>query len=149
MAVERIPSIQVRQGDVLLTPQPLSYDEAITICESSRSLLNSDGHAVLATGKGESHPHKVIGDVVFVETTNKKIIRQQPGDSVSRMLVVGPAGATLVHDEHDEIVLAPNAIYAVFRQLETLVGDDNSPSIHQSTGILANDRQPSRRYVED
>lgn len=150
MAVERIPPVQVRQGDVLLTPQTsISYIKADSICESSRDLLNDDKEAVLATGKGESHPHKVVGDVRFVESTSGRIIRQQPDDRVSRLLVIGPAGATVVHDEHDSIELPPNSVYVVFRQLETLVGDDNAPTIHQTTGILANDRQPSRRYVED
>lgn len=152
MAKIRSAAVQVRQGDVLLTPI-FNLDAATlaSIRATDRNLLNAQGEAVLATGKGESHPHKVIGDVAFIETSNSKIMRQQAGDVVSRILVVGPKGASLVHDEHDTIELIADSIYVVFRQLETLVGDGNeAEKVHHTTGIIANDRQqPSRRYVED
>lgn len=152
MAVERVPMAQVRQGDVLLTPQPtLTPDIVSRIVRDGRNLLNEDGEAVLAVGKGGGHPHKVVGDGVrFVETNSSNVLRQQPDDQVSRLVITGELGARLEHDEHDEIELPPNAVFVVFRQLETLVGDENSPDTHQTTGIIANDRdRPSRRYVED
>lgn len=154
MAVEREAVAQVRQGDVLLTPQfgvpQITLSGAI---KAGRSLLSPDGLAVLAVGKGGGHPHEVVGDLIqFVETGSGSFLRQQPDDQVSRVLVTGPDGATLRHDEHEDIKLPPNAVYVVFRQLETLVGDGNNEREHVPTGIRAND-QPratrSRRYVED
>ena len=150
MAVERTTIGQIRQGDVLLTPQPhISPERAKEIARTGRNLLTPDGHAVLATGQGGGHPHEVQGsDLIFVESNANDLIRQQPDDQVSRMIFVGNAGAQLVHDEHEASDLVPNTAYVVFRQLETLVGDDNL--FHQTTGIKANDRdQPSRRYVAD
>lgn len=151
MAVERVQPTQVRQGDVLLTPQlGLAPERVQRILKEGRDLLSA-GTAVLAVGKGGGHPHLVVGEgLAFVETNGADVMRQQPDDQVSRVLVVGEEGATLQHDEHDEIKLPPNSLYVVFRQLETLVGDENTPGLHQTTGIIENDRgQPSRRYVED
>jgi hypothetical protein len=151
MAVERSTSTQVRQGDVLLTPQTgLTGDELARIARDARN-LTQDGEAILALGKGGGHPHKVVGEnIQFLETNWPSVLRQQPDDQVSRILLIGEGGARLEHDEHEDIELPPNSQYVVFRQLETLVGDDNNPSIHQTSGIRENDRgQPSRRYVED
>lgn len=150
MAVERVPLAQVRQGDVLLTPIAVRPEDLSRI-KSGRNLLNEHGEAVLATGKGGGHPHKVEGsNLEFIETPNPNVMRQQPDDSVSRVIITGPEGAILTHDEHDSIPLPPTSVFVVFRQLETLVGDENraEPSV---TGVLANDRDrgPSRRYVED
>lgn len=150
MAIVREISTQVRQGDVLLTPQQLQPDLVSRIVREGRDLLR-DGIAVLAVGKGGGHPHQVVGENVhFVESNARELLRQQPDDQVARLLVVGESGARLEHDEHDVIELPPNSIYVVFRQLETLVGDNNDPGLHQTSGIIENDRgQPSRRYVED
>lgn len=157
MAVERISMTQVRQGDVLLTPQQgLDPTQLSRVVREGRNLVLVDGEAVLAVGKGGGHPHRVVGDdLLFVESNFSGLLKQQPDDQVSRLLIVGPNGAKLEHDEHEDIDLPPGATYVVFRQLETLVGDENNPSEHQTTGIIANDRdrsgraQSSRRYVED
>lgn len=151
MAHTRQVPTQVQQGDVLLTPVPLSDTVISTIKGKGRDMLTAPGHAVLATGVNGGHPHAVIGeDLLFFETDHRSVMRQQSGDAVSRVLLTGGCGATLTHDEHEHIQLAPNSAYVVFRQLETLVGDVNDePS---ATGVIANDRthqQKTRRYVED
>lgn len=148
--VRQVPT-QVQQGDVLLTPLTLTAGQIETIAKNGRDMLDSEGHAVLATGVNGGHPHAVKGEGVrFFETDMSGLPRQQRGDKVTRVVLVSEAGATLTHDEHEHISLIPGSAYMVFRQLETLVGDDNAEPA--ATGVIANDRShqiQTRRYVED
>lgn len=148
--VRQVPT-QVQQGDVLLTPVPLTAAQIEKIAGNGRDMLSPEKHAVLATGVNGGHPHAVVGEGLrFVETSDSIVPRQQKGDTVSRLLITSEAGATLTHDEHEHIQLAPGSAYMVFRQLETLVGDNNDEPA--ATGVIANDRThqaQTRRYVED
>jgi hypothetical protein len=97
----------VRQGDVLLVPVP-----------SPQGATEADvGEIVLARGEKTGHAHVVRGRARTTTTGS------------ARYLVVEES-ASLVHDEHDTIELAPGA-YEVRRQREWM----------RPTSVSADERQ--------
>lgn len=92
----------VRQGDVLLVPlEEIPAAEAREVEDGSRF--------VLAEGEATGHAHVVLGEAKLYLPG---AARSQAGTYI---LVEEPA--TLVHEEHDAIGLAPGA-YEVRRQRE-------------------------------
>ncbi len=93
----------VRQGDVLLVPiDEVPFVNAREVDVSSRF--------VLAEGEATGHAHVVLG--------RSRLFGRIPGTRgpVTRCLLVEEP-ATLVHQEHDAIALAPGA-YEIRRQRE-------------------------------
>lgn len=96
-ARESTPSVlpRMRQGDVYLlrTDEPIPTD--------AKPVQRERGRVVLAYGEVTGHAHVIEDEDVELFTTT--------ADAVDRWLRVGPKGATLTHDEHGPIVLAPGA----------------------------------------
>jgi hypothetical protein len=112
-AAERHPVRgMLRQGDVLLVP----VERAVGL--TSKEPV--DEEIVLALGERTGHAHVVRGRARSASTTTARYL-----------LVDGPA--TLVHDEHDPIALAPGA-YEVRRQREWVPGP-NSLSARDSRWV--------------
>jgi hypothetical protein len=95
--MKRLP---VRQGDVLLVP----VEEVPEGCEPVGRV---GGRVILAEGEVTGHHHAISeADVDLVI-----------GEMERRFLEVGPQGATLTHDEHAGIAVAPGR-YEVLVQVE-------------------------------
>ncbi len=92
----------VRQGDVLLIPVVERPDRGERACEEGSRF-------VLAEGEATGHAHVVLGRGQLYAP------RLDRGTEGSFLAVEEPA--SLVHDEHDAIGLAPGA-YEVRRQRE-------------------------------
>jgi len=90
---------QFRQGDVMLV-------RARAISKGATQVPRERGRIVLAYGEATGHAHAVLDeDVMLLER----------GDV--RFLKVGTAGATLQHEEHAPVTIAPGS-YRVVRQRE-------------------------------
>jgi hypothetical protein len=94
----------VRQGDVLLVPVDEIPDEDGREAETGSRF-------VLAEGEATGHAHVVLGEGTLYRPGFGR------GSAGTYILVEEPA--TLVHEEHDAIGLAPGA-YEVRRQREYL-----------------------------
>ena len=95
----------VRQGDVLLVPvEELPARRLERVVEGPR--------IVLAEGEATGHAHVVLGKARLVHSTNAPSW-SDPG--LTHLVVEEPA--SLVHDEHEAIGLAPG-VYQVRRQRE-------------------------------
>jgi hypothetical protein len=100
--MKRLP---VRQGDVLLVP----IEEVPQGC---KPVARVGGRVILAEGEVTGHHHAISDvDVDLVI-----------GEMERRFLEVGGAGATLTHDEHAGITVAPGR-YEVLIQVEYLPGE--------------------------
>jgi len=100
--MKRLP---VRQGDVLLVPIK-------EVPEGCKPVRRVGGRVILAEGEVTGHHHAISDtDVALVI-----------GEMERRFLEVGNAGATLVHDEHAGIAVAPGR-YEVLVQVEYAPGE--------------------------
>jgi hypothetical protein len=100
--MKRLP---VRQGDVLLVP----IEEVPQGC---KPVARVGGRVILAEGEVTGHHHAISdADVALVI-----------GEMERRFLEVGDGGATLVHDEHAGIAVAPGH-YEVLIQVEYAPGE--------------------------
>lgn len=90
----------IRQGDVLFIP--LSTKENPIHEEFHGQSRRADG--VIQEGEATGHHHKlaVLDDA--------EVFRPTWGDALVR---VGPNGASIVHEEHATVNLAPNTVYKV------------------------------------
>ncbi|GAC1365526.1 MAG: hypothetical protein NVSMB32_09130 [Actinomycetota bacterium] len=97
MKKSRLP---IRQGDVLLVP----VDE---IPSATKPVARVGGRVILAEGEVTGHHHAISdADVALVL-----------GEMERRWLEVGTEGATLVHEEHAALKVAPGR-YEVLLQVE-------------------------------
>lgn len=82
-----------RQGDILLLP-----------ADAKRINLGANPRRtdIVARGEATGHAHRIVGDGWVANDT---------------VVVVGPRGATLTHDEHAPIELR-EGVYAIRRQRE-------------------------------
>lgn len=100
--MKRLP---VRQGDVLLVP----IEEML---QGGKPVARVGGRVILAEGEVTGHHHAISdADVALVI-----------GEMERRFLEVGDGGATLTHDEHAGIALAPGR-YEVLIQVEYAPGE--------------------------
>jgi hypothetical protein len=89
---------QYRQGDVLITPTKEVLDAVL-----------AEGSHVLAEGESTGHAHRFLGPkVAFLRDDGRG-----GGHAVS-----GAGGASVVHEEHDTIVIEPNVRKTVRRQVQ-------------------------------
>mgnify|MGYP001557776963 CR=1 FL=1 len=93
--------MQVRQGDVLLVKTLKK------VSAEAKAVARVRGRIVLAYGEVTGHAH-VIDDVLA------ELFEERGGQLY---LKVGPEGATLRHEEHGALALAPGT-YRVVRQRE-------------------------------
>lgn len=100
---------QFRQGDVPLIPYSGSL-EGLELVEPE------DGKLVLALGEATGHHHRLEGcGFSFESDDNHRLYRDfQTG---AHILEVRGGGATLLHEEHDPIVLEPGR-YIQLAQVE-------------------------------
>jgi hypothetical protein len=107
-----MPHFQARQGDVLIE-RISRLPTQLTSCPRER------GRLVLAHGEVTFHTHAIADpDVELLARPGETV-----GDVAERWLRVGRGGATVVHDEHAAIGLAPG-IYRVTRQREFTDADE-------------------------
>jgi hypothetical protein len=100
--MKRLP---VRQGDVLLVPVE-------NIPMGCSPVSRRGGRLILAEGEKTGHHHAISDtDVALVI-----------GEMERRFLEVGDGGATLTHDEHARIAVAPGP-YEVLIQVEYAPGE--------------------------
>jgi hypothetical protein len=93
----------LRQGDVLLVPV-----EAVPFV--GRGAVEEGPRLVLARGEATGHAHVVLG--------RAKLLRpRRPRATRARTFLLVEEPATLVHEEHDPVPVAPGA-YEVRRQRE-------------------------------
>lgn len=100
--MKRLP---VRQGDVLLVP----VEE---VPEGCKPVSRVGGRVILAEGEMTGH-HHAISDVD---------VELVIGEMERRFIQVGPEGATLQHEEHAGIAVAPGP-YEVLIQVEYAPGE--------------------------
>lgn len=99
---------QIRQGDVLLKPTRKKLS-------ANATAVTDQGRTILAYGEVTGHAHEVIAATAIGEDHVPPMQLFEEPDG-SRLLVVrGPA--TLRHEEHGPIALAPGQ-YEVIRQVE-------------------------------
>ena len=92
----------IRQGDVLLIP-------VTTTPTNPTPVKRENGAAVLAHGEATGHAHRIYDETAQLVTAD---------DAAELYLLVhGAEPASLVHDEHDTLTIAPGA-YRVVRQRE-------------------------------
>jgi hypothetical protein len=96
----------LRQGDVLLVPVDSLPKGAVPVDPRN-------GRLVLADGEATGHAHVVLEP----HTRLLAVGRPRVSSAQTRYLVVEAAPATLVHEEHDPITVAPGS-YRVVRQRE-------------------------------
>lgn len=98
-----------RQGDVCIVPvENLAKDVDLT---SMKKVERDRGRVVLAYGEVTGHAHAIADpDVELFAPGEASILAE-------RYLQVGPAGATLTHEEHAAIAL-PEGVYEVRLQRE-------------------------------
>ena len=104
---ETVPAM-VRQGDVLLVP-------VASIPETARPVARDSGRVVLAYGEATGHAHAISSAAAT-----------QLHDDIDRYLRL-TAVATLQHEEHAAIDLAPGT-YRVVIQREYVPAPVNSPA---------------------
>lgn len=101
MTKAKNPAVQVRQGDLLFIPLPRNDNDL------TPQIAPANGRFVLATGEATGHAHTVSAvDVLFGQFGNTKVV------------VVGPGGAEVAHEEHLTVVLQPDTAYKVVQQTE-------------------------------
>ena len=101
----------VRQGDVLLKPTRKK-------ASAGAKVVTDKGRTILAYGEVTGHAHEVIAPATTTDDVPPMQLFEEPDGS--RLLVVrGPA--TLRHEEHGPIALAPGQ-YEVIRQVEYVPG---------------------------
>jgi hypothetical protein len=98
-----VPRGLIRQGDLLLVP-------VADLPEDARVIRR--GRLVLARGEATGHAHVVEDDRAFLHDLGWA----WAGDEVY-LSVVGDAPVSLVHEEHDTLVVSPG-VYEVRRQRE-------------------------------
>src|SRR3954469_10248285 len=92
----------LRQGDVLLVP-------VVAVPRQVDQVPREDGRLVLAEGEATGHAHALQGSAV-------ELVRARRWGRLY-LVVEGDAPATLVHEEHDPVAVAPG-LYEVRRQRE-------------------------------
>lgn len=97
-----------RQGDVLIR----GIDKIPT---NLTAVPRENGRVILAHGEVTGHAHAVVGDEVLFLAADLDEMSQ-------RFLRVEGEGATIVHEEHDTIILPPG-LYEVVRQREYTSAD--------------------------
>jgi hypothetical protein len=75
-------------------------------------MARDGGRVVLAYGEVTGHAHAIADADVELYAYG------ETADAVERFLRVGAGGATLVHEEHGAITLAPETTYQVYSQFE-------------------------------
>ena len=98
----------VRQGDVLLVPVD-------AVPASAKPVARDRGRVVLAYGEATGHAHAIVSSAAT-----------QLQDDIQRYLRL-TAGATLQHEEHGPIAIAPGT-YRVVIQREYVPAPVNSPA---------------------
>lgn len=92
----------IRQGDVLLIPTTTTPD-------TTKQVDRENGAVVLAHGEATGHAHRIYDDTCELVTADQA--------AELYLLVHGTEPASLVHDEHDTLLIAPGT-YRVVRQRE-------------------------------
>jgi hypothetical protein len=111
----------LRQGDLLLIPtDPDVVDGGIAVGDR-RVVERADGRLVLAEGEATGHAHAVVEEHARLEgqgygERRRNWNRWSWSDSRTVLIVEG-SPASLVHEEHDSLTLAPGG-YVVRRQRE-------------------------------
>ncbi len=103
----------VRQGDVLVVPTRRR------VSAKAKSILDK-GRVILAYGEVTGHAHEVVADPVIAGSDDVPAMQLFEEPDGSRLLVVRRP-ATLRHEEHGPIALAPGR-YDVIRQREYAPG---------------------------
>lgn len=114
----------VRQGDVLLIP----VDDG----PSGKRQKREGGLLILARGEATGHHHSIADRncslyldeqrPISTEDARQMVARLGGGLIPDRLLVIGDKGATLKHQEHSAIALAPGA-YICRVQREYVAGE--------------------------
>lgn len=92
----------IRQGDVLIVPTN-------TVPANTNRVERENGRLILAHGEATGHAHAIIEEAAQLVTS------EQANELF--LLVHGTETVSLVHDEHNTLVIAPGT-YKVIRQRE-------------------------------
>lgn len=99
----------IRQGDVMLVPFEMVPDR---FKGDGKPVARVGGRVILAEGEVTGHHHAISDADVALAITEMDLMWTE----------VGPSGASLVHEEHGTLAVAPGR-HAVIRQVEYAPGE--------------------------
>ena len=93
--------MNARQGDLVLTEVELTRLRDLQ--DPYRAMQDADGRVVLLRGEQTGHAHVSRG---------AELVRDLPNPDLA-LLVTGPNGAVVEHEDHDPIALPANSVFTV------------------------------------